>query len=102
MHTHEDRVRSEPRHTFLLCPNRLTSRMEGTPRYRLALTVRCLILVALVMTACGSSSPAAPPLALAFHKGDVYSFTFQLTANEAINGIACGRSRNLARADHEL
>ncbi len=50
--------------------------------------MRCLILAALVATACGSTSTGGPPLALAFHKGDVYSYSFQLTANETINLVA--------------
>jgi hypothetical protein len=52
--------------------------------------VRRLALVALFVAACGPTPTSAPgqSLSLAFHQGDVYRYSFQLTAHETLNGVA--------------
>jgi hypothetical protein len=51
--------------------------------------VRHLALAALLAAACGPTPAAAPGqlLSLAFHKGDVYSYSFSLTAQEMLDGF---------------
>lgn len=50
--------------------------------------MRHLALAALLVAACGPTSAQAPgqSLSLAFHKGDVYRYSFQLTAHETLDG----------------
>lgn len=50
--------------------------------------MRYLALAVFFLAACGPTSAAAPgkSLYLAFHKGDVYSYSYKLTANETLDG----------------
>jgi hypothetical protein len=51
--------------------------------------VRRLALVALFAAACGPTPAPVPgqSLALAYHKGDVYNYSFELTAHETIDTV---------------
>jgi hypothetical protein len=52
--------------------------------------VRRLALIALLAAACSPARTSAPAdsLTLAFHKGDTYSYSFQLTAHETLDKVA--------------
>jgi len=46
--------------------------------------MRRLVLLALFATACGSTAVSGPALALVFHTGDVYRYSFESTGHVAI------------------